>query len=260
MTTQTDTGRLAGKVAIVTGGAHGIGRAYSIGLAKVGASIAVVDLDLSGAQAVAQEIEQLGGRSIAVHADVSMEESTLAMATTTAEQLGRIDILINNAAIFETVPMSRVGFMETTVDEWDRLMAVNLKGPWLCARAVFPYMKEQGSGKIINIASGTIFGGNASRPHYVASKAGVSGLTRNLARELGEFGINVNTFSPGSTLTEDLPPGADFDQRERAVAPRAIKRIETPEDLVGGMIFLASSDSDFMTGQFMLIDGGSVFH
>ena len=253
-------GRLEGKVAIVTGGAHGIGRAYCLGLAGEGAKIAVADLDLEGATAVAAAIKADGGEGLAIETDVSSEESTLDMARRTAERFGTVDLLINNAAMFETVPMSRVGFMETDPAEWDRLMAVNLKGPWLCARAVFPYMKKQGSGKIVNISSGTVFGGNATRPHYVASKAGVIGLTRNLAREVGEYGINVNTLSPGSTMTEDLPPGADREVRYRAVGLRASKRVQTPADLVGVMVFLCSADSDFMSGQLVNVDGGSVVY
>jgi 3-oxoacyl-[acyl-carrier protein] reductase len=251
-------GRLDNKTAIVTGGAHGIGQAYCLGLAGEGANIAIADLDFAAAESVARTIEDSGGAAVAIEVDVSSEESTLAMARKTAEALGSIDILVNNAAIFETVPMSRVGFMEVSSDEWDRLMAVNLKGPWLCARSVFPYMQERGGGKIINISSGTVWGGNATRPHYVASKAGILGLSRNLARELGAYGINVNTISPGSTLTDDLPPGADLGTRERAVGPRAIKRIQVPQDLVGAMIFLASSESDFMTGQVLNVDGGTV--
>jgi 3-oxoacyl-[acyl-carrier protein] reductase len=253
-----ELGRLEGKSAIVTGGAHGIGRAYCLGLAREGAKIAVADLDLAGAEEVANAVERAGARAIPIEVDVSSEQSTLAMARATAEAFGGIDILVNNAAIFETVPMSRVGFMEVGVEEWDRLMAVNLKGPWLCARAVFPYMKEQAAGKIINVSSGTVHGGSATRPHYVASKAGVIGLSRNLARELGEYNINVNTISPGSTLTDDLPEGADLATRERAVQARAIKRIQVPEDLVGAVIFLASSASDFMTGQVVNVDGGAV--
>jgi len=260
MTQQPTQGRLQGKAAIVTGGAHGIGRAYCFGLAAEGAKIAVVDLDLAAAETVARTIEDQGGTATAIEADVASEDSTLEMARLTIERLGSADILVNNAAIFETVPMSRVGMLEVTVEEWDRLMAVNLKGPWLCARAVVPHMKESGYGKIINISSGTIFGGNANRAHYVASKSGVVGLTRNLARELGEFGICVNTVSPGSTLTEDLPEGSDLATRERAVAARAIKRIQVPQDLVGAIVFLASPDSDFMTGQFMSVDGGTVLH
>ena len=252
-------GRLEGKVAIVTGGAHGIGKAYCLALAKEGARVSVVDLDLKGAEAVARTIEDTGGTAQAIQADVSDRKSTLEMSKKTAERFGTVDILINNAAICEIIPMSRVGFMELEEEEWDRLMAVNLKGPWLCARAVFPYMKKQGSGKIINIASGTVFG-SATRPHYVAAKAAVIGLTRNLAREIGQYGINVNTLVPGSTLTDDLPEGADRSIREQAVQRRAIKRVETPEDLVGTAIFLSSSDSDFITGQMVNVDGGINMH
>ena len=258
--TEVSMGRLESKAAIVTGGAHGIGRAYCLGLAKESAKIAVVDLDLEAAEEVARTIGEQGGTAVAIYADVSSEASTIAMAGTAAEALGSVDILVNNAAVFEQVPMSRVSFMEVSAEEWDRLMAVNLKGPWLCTRAVFPYMKERGGGKIINISSGTVWGGNPTRPHYVASKAGVMGLSRNLARELGEYGINVNTIQPGSTLTDDLPPGADLAQRERAVQPRAIKRIQVPADLVGAVVFLASADSDFMTGQIVTVDGGAIMH
>ena len=256
----TSQGRLYGKVAIVTGGAHGIGRAYCLGLAKEGAHIVIADLDLSGAEEVARVIEDTGGEALAIKTDVSSEEQALEMAHQTERKFGRIDVLINNAAIFEQVPMSRAGMMDLSVEEWDTLLGVNLKGPWLCARAVFPKMKDQGSGKIINIASGTVFGRNATRPHYVAAKAGIVGLTRNLARELGQYGINVNTLTPGSTLTEDLPPGADVEMRQRAVGFRALKRVQTPQDLVGAAIFLASSDSDFMTGQLLNVDGGAVMY
>ena len=193
----TSQGRLHGKVAIVTGGAHGIGRAYCLGLAKEGAHVVIADLDLSSAEEVVRVIEDTGGEALAVKTDVSNEGQVLEMARNTVGRFGRIDVLINNAAIFEQVPMSRVGMMDLSVEEWDRMLGVNLKGPWLCARAVFPYMKEQGGGKIINISSGTVFGRNATRAHYVAAKAGVIGLSRNLARELGQYGINVNTLSPG---------------------------------------------------------------
>ena len=213
-----------------------------------------LDLDEHGGVDQSGDLDHRRGRVVAV------EELGVGPARKTAERFGTVDILINNAAIFETVPMSRVGFMELEEEEWDRLLAVNLKGPWLCARAVFPHMKERGSGKIINIASGTVFGGGGSRPHYVASKAGIIGLTRNLAREIGKFGINVNTLAPGSTLTDDLPEGADVEMRERAAQGRALKRVETPEDLVGAAIFLSSSDSDFITGQLVNVDGGSTMY
>lgn len=254
------SGRLDGKVAIVTGGAHGIGKAYCLGLASEGAKVGIADLDTKAAEEVARLIEDTGGEALAIRTDVADQESTLDMARKTVERFGTVDILINNAAIFEQVAMSRVGFMDLEEKEWDQLMAVNLKGPWLCARAVFPHMKEQGSGKIINIASGTVFNGGATRPHYVASKAGVIGLTRNLAREVGQYGINVNTLAPGSTLTDDLPEGADLEMRQRAAQGRALKRVETPADLVGAAIFLSSSDSDFITGQIVNVDGGSTMY
>ncbi|HZU05522.1 MAG TPA: 3-oxoacyl-ACP reductase family protein [Chloroflexota bacterium] len=253
--------RLQGRVAIVTGGGHGIGRAYALGLAREGARVAIAELDAPAAERVAEEIRRAGGEALAVPTDVSSEESTRAMARRTAEHFGGIDILVNNASIFATVPMSRVGFEEITVEEWDRLMAVNLKGPWLCCRAVVPYMRQRGKGKIINIASGTVLdGGGGTRAHYVASKAGVVGLTRTLAWELGKDNICVNTLAPGSTLSEENPTEEVLRFRQSRVGSRALQRVQLPEDLVGTVIFLASDDSDFITGQMIVVDGGDKLH
>ena len=248
--------RLENKVAIVTGGAHGIGKAYALGLAKAGASIVIADLDEKAAENVAQIIEDSGGKALSVHTDVSSKESTLEMAKKAGDRFGRIDILINNAAMFAQVNMSRVGFMDIKEAEWDRMMAINIKGPWLCSQAVFPYMKEQLSGKIINISSSTIFG-SPKRAHYVASKAALLGLTRTIAREVGEYGININTVCPGSTVTDDLD---DPEENQRRIqgggGNRALKRLEDPEDLVGTIVFLSSNESDFITGQTIVVDGG----
>ncbi|MBX5490049.1 MAG: 3-oxoacyl-ACP reductase FabG [Chloroflexi bacterium] len=253
--------RLQGRVAIVTGGGHGIGRAYVLGLAREGARVAIAELDAPAAEEVAREVAAAGGEALAVPTDVSDEASTRHMARVTAERFGGIDILVNNASIFATIPMSRVGFEEISVEEWDRLMAVNLKGPWLCTRAVVPYMRQRGKGKIINIASGTVLdGGGGTRAHYVASKAGVVGLTRTLACELGKDNICVNTLAPGSTLSERDPNENILRFRQAAAASRALKRVERPEDLVGTVLFLASDDSDFITGQMIVCDGGSGMH
>jgi 3-oxoacyl-[acyl-carrier protein] reductase len=185
------------------------------------------------------------------------------MARETMERFGRIDILVNNAAVFERVKMVRAPFWEVDPAEWDRVMAVNLKGAFLCCRAVFPYMRAQNSGKIINISSGTFFVGSPNQLAYVASKGGIIGMTRSMARELGDFGINVNCIAPGATQGYD-PGDADFERREKSleqlVSRRALKRIEHAEDLVGAAIFLASLDSDFITGQTIVVDGGEAVH
>ena len=244
------------KVAIVTGGGHGIGKVYCQGLAKEGASVVVADIDFPAAEETQRSVEKEGGRALALQVDVANEQSTLAMADAAVKAYGKIDILVNNAAIFATIPISRVSFDKVPLDEWDKVMLVNLKGTWLCCRAVVPTMKKQNSGKIVNISSGTAFSGRGMRIHYVASKAGVLGFTRTLARELGEFGINVNTLAPGSTLSEGQDNVKATEMREKAVGTRCLKRIQVPGDLVGGLLFLCSSASDFMTGQTVIVDGG----
>jgi 3-oxoacyl-[acyl-carrier protein] reductase len=253
--------RLAERVAIVTGGGHGIGRAYALGLAREGARVAIAELDAAAAEAVAASINDEGGQALAVPTDVASAASTQAMAQRVAEQFGGIDVLVNNASIFATVPMSRVGFEQIDEEEWDRLMAVNLKGPWLCCKAVVPYMRQRGRGKIVNIASSTIMnGGGGTRAHYVASKSGVVGLTRTLAKELGGDRICVNVIAPGSTLSEENPSEQVLKFRQSAAGGRALKRVERPDDLVGTVLFLASDDSDFITGQLLLVDGGESMH
>jgi NAD(P)-dependent dehydrogenase (short-subunit alcohol dehydrogenase family) len=244
-------------VAIVTGAARGLGRAFCLGLAKEGAVVSAADLDLAGAQETAEQIVAGGGQAIAVSVDVSDEAATQRMAAQTAERWGRIDILINNAAIY--AGLERKMFDAISPAEWDRVMAVNLKGPWLCARAVFPWMKAQKSGKIINVASAVFFSGSALWAHYVASKGGVIGLTRALAKEVGDYGITINAIAPGFTLTEasqSLIPDAERYGVDRG----ALKRAEQPEDVVGLAVFLASPASDFITGQTIVVDGGRQLH
>ena len=246
--------RLTDQVAIVTGAAQGLGRAFCIKLAEEGAHIVVADINLDGATVTAREI---GNDALPLKVDVSKEADTVKMAEETLARWGRIDILVNNAGIYQG--LTRKPFEEIPPDEWDRVMAVNLKGPWLCARAVVPTMKKQRHGKIINISSATFFSGSALWAHYVASKGGVIGLTRVMAKELGEYGICANTIAPGFTLTEasrDLMPNAE----NYAVDRGAIKRAEQPQDLVGLVAFLASADSDFITGQTIVVDGGRHLH
>ncbi|MFC1815260.1 SDR family NAD(P)-dependent oxidoreductase [Thermodesulfobacteriota bacterium] len=249
--------RLENKVAIVTGGGHGIGRAYCRGLAKEGAKVVVADIDLPGAEETKKLVEQDGGNALAIQVDVANEQSTLAMAEATVKSYGKIDILVNNAAVFATIPISRVSFDKLSIDEWDKVMNVNLKGMWLCCRAAAPYMKLQKSGKIINISSSSIFAGRGMRIHYTTSKAGVIGFTRTLARELGDFSIMVNSLTPGSTLSERKENTDALAMRQRAAEGRCLKRVQVPEDLVGALVFLCSSDSDFMAGQTMNVDGGN---
>ena len=252
--------RLKDRVIIVTGGAHGIGRAYCRGLAAEGAKVVVADLDFGAAEAVVRSLGESGGDALAVRADVSQAEDVDAMAQAAADRFGSVDGLINNAAVFQVPAMSRVPFEQIPIDEWDRLIAVNLRGVFLGCRAVVPYMKAQGRGKIVNISSGTVFHGSANSAHYVTSKAGVIGFTRSLARELGDHNINVNAIAPGLTLSlEEMTEDRLQMSRNRAQA-RAIKRDQEPEDLVGTAVFLCSPDSDFITGQTIVVDGGAQMH
>lgn len=252
--------RLKDKVAIVTGAAHGIGQAYALGLAGEGAKVVVADIDEVAAETVCRQIRERGQAALALKVDVSHSESTQQMASRTVEHFGRIDILINNAAVFARVPLFEGPFWEISEAEWDKVMAVNLKGTFLCIKAVLSYMRSQGKGKIINISSVTTFVGFPVYPHYVASKAGIIGLTRSLARAVGDFGINVNCIAPGATLTEVLQDTPYVDLLAQVNAQRSIKRTEVPEDLVGAAIFLASEDSDFITGQTLVVDGGRAMH
>ena len=247
--------RLEGRVAIVTGGGHGIGKAYARRLAEEGAAVVIAELDAAAAERVAAEV---GG--LAVRTDVAEEASVAGMAGRAIERYGRIDILVNNAAIFATVPMSRVPFDQLDPAEWDRMMAVNLRGTWLACRAVIPQMRKQRYGKIINISSGTALKGSASRIHYVTSKAGIIGFTRTLAMEVGKDNICVNCIAPGSTLSEENADESIVKYRQAAASTRALQRMQRPEDLVGAVAFFASSDSDFITGQTLVVDGGAHMH
>jgi 3-oxoacyl-[acyl-carrier protein] reductase len=252
--------RLVDRVAIITGGGHGIGKACVWRLAKEGARIVIAELDATAASKVATHLMEEGYDAQAVPADVADEASMQRMAKQAIETFGRIDILVNNAAMVITVPISRLPFDEIDPDEWDRVMRVNLKGMWLASRAVVPQMRKQKYGKIINIGSGTAFIGRAERIHYVTSKAGVIGFTRSLARALGKDGITVNCVAPGGTLSEENPDESVIKRRESVVASRAIPRIERPEDIVGAVAFFASPDSDFITGQSLLVNGGDFMH
>ena len=253
-------GRLEGRVAIVTGGGHGIGRAYAMRLASESARIVVAELDGKAGQAVAEELKAAGHEALAVRTDVADPASATAMAAAAVKQFGRIDVLVNNAAIFATVPMSRSPFDEIEIEEWDRMMSVNMKGTWLACRAVIPHMRRQGYGKIINISSSTSIKGSSSRIHYVTSKAGILGFTRTLALEIGKDNICVNCIAPGSTLSEENPDADVLKMRGDAAGLRALKRVQKPQDLTGAVVFFASADSDFITGQTLVVDGGNCLH
>jgi NAD(P)-dependent dehydrogenase (short-subunit alcohol dehydrogenase family) len=247
--------RLKDKVAIVTGSAQGLGRAYVLRLAQEGAKVVVADL-LDGSSVV-RSVKDMGREALAVLTDVTNEQSTQEMAQRTIDQFGGIDVLVNNAAYFST--LVKKPFHQISMDEWDAVIQVNLKGPFLCSRAVYPQMKKQGKGKIINISSGTFFKGVPHFLHYVTSKGGIIGFTRSLARELGDEGICVNTIAPGYTETEIFKekPQDSEEVIKAFIASRCLKRAETPEDVTGAIVFLASDDSDFITGQTIIVDGGS---
>jgi len=250
-----DLGALDGRVAIVTGAGRHLGRAYGLGLAAEGAT--VVAADLADAAPVAEEIRRAGGRAEAVHVDVTDPGSTGDMAATTLDRFGRVDVLVNNAGWFKQA--FRGPWTEIPVEEWDRAFDVNVRGTWLACAAVVPAMRAQRSGKIINVGSDTVWKGTTGFLHYVSSKAAVLGLTRALAREVGDDGICVNMLCPDYVPDEEMLR-EDPERDAFVVSQRVLKRTEVPEDLIGALVFLAGPGSDFMTGQGLFVDGGVVFH
>ena len=252
--------RLKDKVAIITGAAHGIGKAYARRFAAEGAHVVIADLDLEAGEAAAKAIIDSAGSAWARAADVRNFSDLEGLVRETTERYGRIDVLINNAAIYVTQSLWKGAVEELAIEEWDRVMEVNLKGAFLCCKAVIPVMKRQKSGKIINIASGTFFSGSGNMPHYTSAKGGVVALTRVMARQLGEWGINVNCMTPGSTMSEESVSDEVRKRREGSIGKRAFQRVETPDDIVGTAVFLASADSDFITGQLLVVEGGGVMH
>ena len=252
--------RLKDKITIITGAAHGIGKAYAHRFAEEGAHVAIADIDAQGGAATARAIIHAGGSAWARTTDVRHLASIEGLMQETVEKFGRIDVVLNNAAIYVTQKLWKGPVEELDLEEWDRVIEVNLKGVFLCCKAAIPIMKQQKAGKIINIASGTFFSGSGNMPHYTAAKGGVVALTRVMARQLGEFGINVNCMTPGSTMSEESISDEVLKRREGSMDKRAFRRIETPADIVGTAVFLASSDSDFVTGQLLVVEGGGIMH
>jgi len=250
--------KLQSKVAIVTGGGSSIGFAIADRLTADGAAVAIADI--VGAEAAAARLRAKGVTALGIDTDVGNEDSVRRMVDTVIQRLGRIDILVNNAAISKSLKVTP--FESLTVGEWRKILEVNTIGVFLCCRAVSPHMRAQKSGRIINLTSGTAFKGVPFILHYVASKGAVMSMTRSLARELGADNITVNSVSPGFTLSAGNLENPEFTavQRQREAANRAIPRDEYESDLVGSVSFLASDDAAFITGQILAVDGGSVYH
>jgi 3-oxoacyl-[acyl-carrier protein] reductase len=250
---------LKDRVIIVTGGAVGIGKIYSERMAQMGAHVVIADIAADAGDILAKSLVAAGGSSIFVATDISNAEATENMAQATLKAFGKIDALVNNASLMSTLP--RRSWLEIPLEEWDRVMHVNLRGLFLCCRSVVPHMQKQKKGKIVNIASTRIFEGTPNRLHYTTSKGGVLAFTRALAREVGEDNIAVNCVAPGFTLSETQVASStqsylanSYDQG------RAFVRPQVPDDLVGAVLFLLTNASDFMTGQTLVVDGGRFMH
>lgn len=249
--------RLEGKVAIITGASQGIGEAYALRFADEGAKVVVVNRRPEKGQKVAEAIKAKGREALAVPADVSDDTSVNAMVKKVLEHYGKIDILLNNAAIYYGIGLRP--WDAWSIEEWDNIFAVNARGTWQCSRAVAPQMIKQGKGKIINVASGVADIGYELLLPYSCSKASVITLTKAMARALGQYNINVNCISPGNVGTEaskEMP--GDMSIGKVPAPARCLPRVAEPEDMVGTAIFLASEDSDYLTGQTIAVNGGTV--
>lgn len=247
---------LHGRVAIVTGAGGGLGEGICLGLANAGAAVACVGRTQASIDAIRDRLRAAGHEAISARCDVSDPEEVDRMVTTVARELGGIDILVNNAAIYPRRPWT-----EITKEEWDQVLATNLTGYFLCAKAAFPYVKRGGRGRIINIASITVSGGWPMLLAYVSSKGGIVAFTRALAREVGPEGVTVNTIAPGAFPTDAEKIHPDLEGYNRFVLEQqSIKRRGTPDDIGNLVVFLASDAASFITGQMIQIDGGWVMH
>lgn len=244
----------SGRVVIVTGAGQGIGRVLAHSFAAVGAIPVIAEINRESAQNVANEIKEEGGSALALPTDVANAESVQRMVEKVLSEFGRIDVLINNAAIFSTLVMRP--FDEIPLDEWEHVLRINLTGAFLCSRAVVPSMRKAGWGRIIHMASGAVTLGRPGYLHYIASKSALAGMARSMARELGSYGITVNAILPGATFTEIPRKTVTPEQKEAIIHSQCIQRAETPEDLVGTVLFLASQGAGFLTGQGITVDGG----
>lgn len=252
--------RLKNKVAIITGSARGLGKAYALRFAREGARLTICDV--LDCMPVAQEIEAIGGEVLPLKIDVTDEKKTDEMAGKTIDRFGRIDILVNNAAAIGAIeiPDFVKPIEEMTSEDWNRYLDVNIKGTFLCCKSVMPYMKKQGKGSIINIASTAGFSGSTHFLHYSTSKGGVITMTRGLATALGEYNINVNAIAPGVVMTEAmqaLHPGSTDNQR---LDKQILKRSIQPEDVASAVVFLASDEASMITGQTLAVNGGEYLH
>ena len=247
---------VSGRVVIITGAGQGIGRDYALAFAAAGARPVLAEINGDKLRDVVSEIEGGGGEAFAIETDVGSPDSVKAMVAETLKTYGQIDVLINNAAIFANIPRRK--FYDIPYDEWNNVLHVNITGSYLCASAVVPAMRKAGQGRIINISSGTVPQGAPGFLHYVTSKAAVVGMTRVMARELGDDKINVNAVMPGYTETEIEHASMDDELRQFIHEKRILKRAETPEDLIGIVMFLASPASSFITGQSIACCGGEV--
>ncbi|OZM78911.1 SDR family NAD(P)-dependent oxidoreductase [Pseudonocardia sp. MH-G8] len=249
--------RLEGKVAVITGAGQGIGRAYASAFAAEGARVVAADLNGDSAESTAQAVRSDGGRAIAIPTDVSDERSVELMVSTTVQEFGTVDILVNNAAIFSTLKMKP--FTEISADEWNKVLAVNATGTFLACKAVAPIMRANSYGRIINISSSVVVTGRANYSHYVASKGAVWALTHALATELGDANITVNAVSPHGIVTEIPRETISEEQWAEMLRDQALKRRGEVSDVVGAVLFLASDESKYMTGQTLSLDAGLRF-